>query len=87
MHLFYLNESQRCKTLNNHDCFSILGYVTTHYSLSIEEGMHISSVKWSHLGHFDLEPNKHNFPNNPMGSSGTHWAKPYNNNYKNQNKN
>ena len=27
----------------------------------------ISSVKWGHLGHFDLEPNKHNFPTNPMG--------------------
>ena len=47
----------------------------------------ISSVKWGHLGHFDLEPNKHNFPTNPMGSSGTHWARLYNNNYKNQNKN
>ena len=46
-----------------------------------------SSVKWGHLGHFDLEPNKHDFPTNPMGSSGTHWARIYNNNYKNQNKN
>ena len=37
----------------------------------------ISSVKWGHLGHFDLEPNKHNFPTNPMGSSGTLWARLY----------
>ena len=43
----------------------------------------ISSVKWGHLGHFDLEPNQHNFPTNPMGSSGTLWARLYNNNYKN----
>ena len=48
---------------------------------------HCSSVKWGHLGHFDLEPNKRNFPTNPMGSSATHWARLYNNNYKNQNKN
>ena len=47
----------------------------------------ISSVKCGHLGHFDLEPNKHNFPVNPMGSFGTHWARLYNNTYKNQNKN
>ena len=46
-----------------------------------------SSVKWGHLGHFDLESNKHNFPTNPMGSSGTHWARLYKYNYKNQNKN
>ena len=44
----------------------------------------VSSVKWGHLGHFDLEPN---FPTNPMGSSGPLWARLYNNNYKNQNKN
>ena len=43
-----------------------------------------SSVKWGHLGHFDLEPN---FPTNPMGSSAPLWARLYNNNYKNQNKN
>ena len=30
-----------------------------------------SSVKWGHLGHFDIEPNKQNFPTNLMGSSGT----------------
>ena len=36
------------------------------------------------MGNFDLEPN---FPTNPMGSSGPLWARPYNNNYKNQNKN
>ena len=37
----------------------------------------ISSVKWGHMGNFDLELNKHNFPTNPMGSSGTHWARLY----------
>ena len=47
----------------------------------------MSSVKWGHLGYFDLEPKKHNFPTNPMGSSGIHWARLHNNNYKNQNKN
>ena len=47
----------------------------------------MSSVKWGHLGRFDLEPNKHNFPTNPMGSSGALWARLYNNNYKIQNKN
>ena len=36
--------------------------------------MHNSSVKWGHMGNFDLELNRHNFPNNPMGPSGTHWA-------------
>ena len=46
--------------------------------------MHNSSVKWDHMGNFDLEPSKHNFPTNPMGSSGTLWARPYNNNYQNQ---
>ena len=24
----------------------------------------IISVKWGHMGNFDLEPNKHNFPAN-----------------------
>ena len=33
-----------------------------------------SSVKWGHLGNFDLEPN---FPTNPMGSSGPLWARLY----------
>ena len=28
-----LNESQRCKALSNNDCFSILDYATTQYSL------------------------------------------------------
>ena len=36
----HLNESQRCKALSNSDCFSILDYATTQYSLSIKEGMH-----------------------------------------------
>ena len=38
---------------------------------------HDSSVTWGHMGNFDLEPNKHNFPTNPMGSSGTFWARLY----------
>ena len=57
---------------------------------SLEEsslGLGLNFGASPHLGHFDLEPNKHNFPTNPMGSSGTHWARLYNNNYKNQNKN
>ena len=28
---------------------------------------YLSSVKWGHLDHFDLEPNKHNFPYQPYG--------------------
>ena len=32
--------------------------------------MRNSSAKWGHMGNFDLEPNKRNFPTNPMGSSG-----------------
>ena len=49
--------------------------------------MHNSSVKWGPMGNFDVEPNKHNFPIKPMGSSGTLWARLYNNNYRIQNKN
>ena len=42
LHIYkHLNESQRCKALSNNDCFSILDYATTQYSLSIKEGMHI----------------------------------------------
>ena len=37
--------------------------------------MHNSSIKWGHMGNFDLELSKHNFPTNPMGSSGTLWAR------------
>ena len=36
-----------------------------------------SSVKWGHMGNFDLEPNKHNFSTNPMGSSETLWDRLY----------
>ena len=43
-----------------------------------------SSIKWGHLGHFDLETNS---LTNLIGSSGPLWARLYNNNYKNQNKN
>ena len=40
--------------------------------------MRNSSVKSGHMGNFDLEANKQNFPTNPMvGSSGTHWARLY----------
>ena len=41
----HLNESQRCKALSNSDCFSILDYATTQYSLSIKEGMYIGWQK------------------------------------------
>ena len=41
----HLNESQRCKSLSNNDCFSILDYPLTQYSLSIKEGMHIGWQK------------------------------------------
>ena len=41
----HLNESQGCKALSNNDCFSILDYATTQYSLSIKEGMHIGWQK------------------------------------------
>ena len=41
----HLNESQRCKALSNNDRFSILDYVRTHYSLSIEEGTDIDCQK------------------------------------------
>ena len=37
----------------------------------------ISSVKWGHMGNFDLEPNKHNFPYQSYGSSGTLSARLY----------
>ena len=39
--------------------------------------MRNSSVKWGHMGNFDLEPNKHNSSTNPMGSSGTLWDRLY----------
>ena len=39
--------------------------------------MRNSSVKWGYMGNFDPEPSKHNFPNDPMGSSGTHWTRLY----------
>ena len=54
------------------------------YAVTLALNLDKSSVKWGHLGHFDLKPN---FPTNPMGSSGPLWARLYNNNYKNQNKN
>ena len=41
------------------------------YGHFITNTRHDSSVKWGYMGNFDLEPNKHNFPTNPMGSSGT----------------
>ena len=43
-HLYkHLNESQRCKALSNNDCFSIIGYTTTQYSLNIKEGI---LIRW-----------------------------------------
>ena len=36
--------------------------------------MRNSSVKWGHMGNFDLKPNKHNFSTNPMRSSETLWG-------------
>ena len=59
-------------------------YIYNHFRNILRLFRYFSSVKWGHLGHFDLEPN---FPTNPMGSSGPLWARLYNNNYKNQNKN
>ena len=48
------NESQRGKALSNNDCFSILDYSTTQYSLSIEEGMHIGCQKPALNKHVDF---------------------------------
>ena len=41
----HLNESQRCKALISNDCFSILDYATSQYSLSIKECMHTGLQK------------------------------------------
>ena len=46
--------------------------------------MRNSSVKWGHLGNFDPAPTNTIFFTNPMGSSGSLWARLYSNNYKNQ---
>ena len=46
LHVYkHLNESQRCKALSDNDCFSIIDYVKTQYSLSIKERMHIGLQK------------------------------------------
>ena len=37
----HISESQRCKALSNSDCFSILDYAITQYSLSIKKSIHI----------------------------------------------
>ena len=50
----HLNESQRCKALSNSDCFSILDYATTQYSLSIKEGMDIGWQKPALNKHVDF---------------------------------
>ena len=50
----HLNESQRCKTLSDNDCFSILDYVITQYSLSIKEGMHTGWKKPTLKKHVDF---------------------------------
>ena len=46
--------------------------------------MHNSSVKWGHMGNFDPTPTNITSLTNPMGPSGTLWARLYNNNCKNQ---
>ena len=50
----HLNESRRCKALNNKVCFSILDYATAQYSLSIKEGMHIGWPKPALNKHVDF---------------------------------
>ena len=50
----HLNESQRCKTLSNNDCFPIIDYATTQYSLIIKEGMHMSWQKLALSKHVDF---------------------------------
>ena len=50
----HLNESQRYKALSDRDCFSILDYATTQYSLSIEEGIHIGWQKPALNKHVDF---------------------------------
>ena len=50
----HLNEAQRCKALSNNDCFSILDYATTQYSLSIKEAMHTGWQKPALNKHVDF---------------------------------
>ena len=50
----HLNESQRCKALSANDCFSMIDYATTQYSLSIKEGMHIGWQKPALNKHVDF---------------------------------
>ena len=50
----HLNESQRCKAFSNSDCFSILDYATTQYSLSIKKGVHICWQKPALNKHVDF---------------------------------
>ena len=50
----HISESQRCKALSNSDCFSILNYAITQYSLSIKEGMHIGWQKPALNKHVDF---------------------------------
>ena len=50
----HLNESQRCKALISNDCFSILDYAATQYSLSIKEGMHTAWQKSALNKHVDF---------------------------------
>ena len=48
------NESQRCKSLSNSDCLSILDYATRQYPLSTKEGMHIGWQKPALNKHVDF---------------------------------
>ena len=50
----HLNESQRYKALSNRDCFSILDYASTQYSLSIKDGMYIGWQKSALNKHVDF---------------------------------
>ena len=50
----HISELQRCKALSNSDCFSILNYAITQYSLSIKEGMHIGWQKPTLNKHVDF---------------------------------
>ena len=50
----HLNESQRCQTLRDNDCFCIIDYKTTLYSLSIKKDMHIFWQKPALKKHVDF---------------------------------
>ena len=45
---------KKCKALSTNDCFSIIHYATTQYSLSIKEGVHIGWQKPALNKHVDF---------------------------------